>query len=151
MYILNKTPNKKHVCLSVCLSALLADESSHDFLRNPPDSFNVRSMLETMKVSEPLSEYARNKNAVIDEQLEKNETIDVLGKVLWCRACHITQHENPDLRRLKGNVNLRKVTLQALRQLYVKLFILLPKASINEIDSSLRCRSFSFNISVSAQ
>ena len=31
----------------------------------------------------------------------------------------LTQHENPDLRKLKGCVNLRKVTLQALHQLYV--------------------------------
>ena len=30
-----------------------------------------------------------------------------------------TQHENPDLRRLKGYVNLHKVMLQALCQLYI--------------------------------
>ena len=34
-------------------------------------------------------------------------------------VAYLTQHENRDLRKLKVYVNLRKVTLQALRQLYV--------------------------------
>ena len=74
--------------------AVLADESSHDFLRTPPDGFSVRAMLESMKVAEPLSEYAGIKNRLLDEVLENNETLDVFGKVLWCRACQIIVEES---------------------------------------------------------
>ena len=66
--------------------AVLADDSSHDFLCTPPDSFSVRAMLESMKVADPLSEFAGNKNRLIEELLENNETIDVFAKVLWCKA-----------------------------------------------------------------
>ena len=57
--------------------AVLADESSHEFLRSPPDSFSVRAMLGSMKVEESLSEYASNKNK-IDELREEN-----LNRCFW--------------------------------------------------------------------
>ena len=46
--------------------AVLADETL-----TPPDNFSVRATLESMKVAEPLSEYAGNINRLIEELLDK--------------------------------------------------------------------------------
>ena len=72
---------------TVC--AVLADETL-----TPPDNFSVRATLESMKVAEPLSEYAGNINKLIEELLDKNETKAVFGKVLWCKACQIILEKN---------------------------------------------------------
>ena len=53
--------------------AVLADNSSQQFLRMPPDSFSVWVMLESMKDAEPCSEYGCHKNRLIEELLENNK------------------------------------------------------------------------------
>ena len=100
--------------------AVLADDSSHDFLRTPPESFSVRAMLESMKVAEPLSEYADNKNRLIEELLENNETIDVFGKVLWCKACQIILEESLLADDLRVHISSKQWSLDT-RELYMML------------------------------
>ena len=100
--------------------AVLADETSHDFLRNPPDSFSVRAMLKSMKVEEPLSEHASNKNTLIDELLKENVNIDVFGKVLWCRGCKIILEESLLADDSGVHISSRQWSLDT-RELYMML------------------------------
>ena len=73
--------------------AALTDDSCHDFVRTPPNAFSARVLLSKLLILEPLSDFARRKNTLIEEMLDSNEQIDILGNVLWCRACHIVMEE----------------------------------------------------------
>ena len=76
------------------LYAVLADDQSQEFVQNPPDSLSVNSLLKSMVVQEPITEYAKSKNLLIQELLdEPDDDLEVIGKVLWCRAGKIVIEE----------------------------------------------------------
>ena len=74
--------------------AVLADESSQDFVKFPPNTFSIRKLLENMIINGPVTEFAINKTSILEETLRLNEQIDLLGRVLWCRACNIVLEES---------------------------------------------------------
>jgi len=68
---------------------VLSDEASNDFWRWPPPSFNLSSILEEMKVADPLSAFAIEKNRLIGDIISGNPHKETFGKILWGRACQI--------------------------------------------------------------
>lgn len=46
-----------------------------------------------MVVQEPITEYAKSKNLLIQELLNEPDDLKVIGKVLWCRAGTIVIEE----------------------------------------------------------
>lgn len=61
---------------------VLSDEASNDFCRCPPPSFNHGSILEQMKITDPLSDFAIEKNQLIGEVMNGNQHKETFGKIL---------------------------------------------------------------------
>lgn len=67
----------------------LSEENQCDFVKRPPLEFDVESLLRAMKVAEPMSEFAEEKNREIETLLSLNRDTKLFGQVLWCRGCEI--------------------------------------------------------------
>ena len=68
---------------------VLSNEASNDFCRCPPQSFSLSSLLEKMKKADPLSDFATEKNRLIEEIINENPHKETFGNILWSRACQI--------------------------------------------------------------
>ncbi|KAL9979615.1 hypothetical protein ACROYT_G017298 [Oculina patagonica] len=70
--------------------ALLTEEGQNSILRNTPADFDLRHILEEIKVKEVLSDFSKR----VNEEVEKLITLDqenrkVMGQILWYRAVQI--------------------------------------------------------------
>ena len=68
---------------------VLSNEASNDFCRCPPQSFSLSSLLEKMKKADPLSDFATEKNRLIEEIINENPHKETFGNILWSRVCQI--------------------------------------------------------------
>ena len=68
---------------------IMADEMSNDFYKHPPSTFSIISILETMMISDPQSEFAIEKNKLVQDLINLNQQKEIVGKILWSRACEI--------------------------------------------------------------
>ena len=74
--------------------AVLADENNHNFMRTLPNDVVITKIIKSMIVEVPLSQYAHDKNALIDEVLHHNTNIELIGKIMWSRSCSIIIEES---------------------------------------------------------
>ena len=68
---------------------IMADEMSNDFYKHPPSTFSIISILETMMISDPQSEFAIEKNKLVQDLINLNQQKEIVGKILWSCACEI--------------------------------------------------------------
>ena len=68
---------------------VLSNEASNEFCRCPPQSFSLSSLLEKMKKADPLSDFATEKNRLIEEIINENPHKETFGNILWSRVCQI--------------------------------------------------------------
>ena len=68
---------------------VLSNEASNDFCRCPPQSFSLSSLLEKMKKADPLSDFATEKNRLIEEIINENPHKETFGNILWSPVCQI--------------------------------------------------------------
>lgn len=73
---------------------IISDEASNDFCKIPPPTFSVTNILEKMKVKNPLSEFAIENNRVVEDIITSNPHKDIIGMILWSRACTIILEES---------------------------------------------------------
>ena len=62
----------------------------------PPQSLSLSSLLEKMKKADPLSDFATEKNGLIEEIINENPHKETFGKILWSRACQIILEDSLD-------------------------------------------------------
>ena len=67
----------------------LSEDQSNSMLLTPPENFNITLILQQMKIDEPLSEFAKQQNEELDILIQMNNNKEVMGQILWCRACQI--------------------------------------------------------------
>ncbi|EDO36997.1 predicted protein [Nematostella vectensis] len=102
--------------------AVLADETSHDFVRTPQAGFNIRELLKGQRSEVVLSDFGREKNKLIDEMLAGGKDLDTMGKVMWCRSCQIIIEDSID-DVAEIHVSIRQWTLDT-----QSLFMLLSRS-----------------------
>ncbi len=72
----------------------LSEEIQSEFVKTPPPEFDVEALLRAMKVTEPLSDVANDKNREIESLLTLNGDTKLFAQLLWCRGCAIILEES---------------------------------------------------------
>ena len=79
--------------------SLLCEDDEGAILRIPPRDFDFKLLLRDIKITEPLSDFARQQNEQIEILMKYNDHLDLMGRILWSRAAQIVLEEslsNPD-------------------------------------------------------
>lgn len=79
--------------------ALLSKDGNDSILKNPPQDFDLKLIINNMKIKEPLSEFAKHQNEQLEKSIQDNEQTALMGQILSSRAASIVVEDsicNPD-------------------------------------------------------